>query len=175
MSWRHPNHYSWINVFILPEHSSLRTNWHKFQYLYICNPCCHSKVLHTANSMCINLHNMYLWEEEKKRKKTTNAKSNFAVCSFSCFFGLIYRCIDPTQRANIWKLHRNMILTLSNGQGMCTAQSQCGLWLRHGLHCLRQYFCMDSRMKCDLWNYCQSGRTVRNIGMEEYTPTDNDP
>lgn len=47
-------------------------------------------------------------------------------------------------------------------------------WLKQGQFWLKHYLWMASKRNDELWNYCQSGKTVRIMGMDVNTATSNE-
>lgn len=106
--------------------------------------------------------------DETRRKQWL---SRYVGCHIFVLF--VKSCTDISRRVKFWNLKSSMVLTPRHGNSMYIARSLCRPWLWHGSYWLEHYPCTVLRMNNDVWSYYHSGKTVRYIGMEEYTDTNN--
>lgn len=110
-------------------------------------------------------------ENDDKKCRWFHIWKPCVVCGFSCmlwFDGQLHRSQAAGELftyKGIWYCRLVM--------DRCRAPSLCEFWRRHGSSWIERYPCIDLMMNDYLWNYYRSGRTVKNIIMEEYSTTNN--
>lgn len=76
--------------------------------------------------------------------------------NFQDFFSFMDRCPSLKHQIKFRRVQKDIIWTSRYKYNICTALSQCRLWLRHRSYCMRHYLCIDFTVNNDLWKYCQS-------------------